>query len=229
VAEHIALLGDSIFDNAAYTHGLPDLVTHLRHFVPVGTTATLLAVDGSTTVDVAEKQIPRLPPNVTHAAVSMGGNDAILHADALDLPVTSTQEALAMFGNRAAMFEARYRAALGEIVRRVPAVAVCTVYNANLSGQEAALARVGPMMFNDVILRVAFEWRLAVIDLRLVVFEEADYANALEPSSHGAEKIARSIAAALGLPTNDAAGSRIFGGDSRPVYETATDSARDRP
>jgi hypothetical protein len=210
VAEHIVLLGDSIFDNAAYTHGLPDVVAHLRHIVPAGTEATLLALDGSTTVDVVEKQIPQLPANVTHAAVSMGGNDAILHADALDLPVTSTQEALVMFGERAATFEESYRTTLEEIASRVPHVAVCTIYNANLPGDEAALARVGLMMFNDVILRVAFEWRLPVIDLRLVMVDAADYANAPEPSSRGAEKIAMSIAAALGFASDGAAGSRIF-------------------
>jgi hypothetical protein len=66
------------------------------------------------------------------------------------------------------------------------------------------------MVFNDVILRVAFESRLSVIDLRLVVVDPADYANPLEPSSQGAEKIAKSIAAALGFGAGDAAGSRIF-------------------
>lgn len=210
MAEHIALIGDSIFDNAAYTHGQPDVVAHLRHMVPAGTEASLLAADGSTTVDVVDKQIPRLPATVTHAAVSMGGNDAILHADALDFPVTSTQAALALFGERAARFEESYRTSLEEITRRVPYVAVCTIYNARLPGAEAALARVGLMMFNDAILRVAFESRLPVIDLRLVMVDEADYANALEPSSRGAEKIAMSIATALGFTSDGAEGSRIF-------------------
>jgi len=209
MAEHITLLGDSIFENPAYTQGLPDVVTHLRRILPAGTTATLLAVDGSTTLDV-QKQIAQLPSDVSRAAVSMGGNDAILHADALDLPVTSTRDALAMFGERAGMFEASYRTALAEVVGRVPQTAVCTIYNANLPGDEAALARVGLMLFNDVILRVAFEAHLHVIDLRLVCVEPADYANDIEPSSQGAEKIAKSIAAALGFATGTAAVSKIF-------------------
>jgi hypothetical protein len=209
VAEHIALLGDSIFDNAAYTRGLPDVVTHLRRMVPAGVTATLLAVDGSTTADV-QKQVAKLPSDVSRAAVSMGGNDAILHADALDIPVTSTRDALAIFDERAAMFEASYRTALAEVVGRVPKTAVCTIYNANLQGDEAALVRVGLMLFNDVILRVAFEWHLAVIDLRLVCVDPADYANPLEPSSQGAEKIAKSIAAALGFAMGTPAVTRIF-------------------
>ena len=36
MAEHIALLGDSIFDNNAYTGGAPDVVTHLRGILPPG-------------------------------------------------------------------------------------------------------------------------------------------------------------------------------------------------
>jgi hypothetical protein len=210
VAEHIVLLGDSIFDNAAYTHGLPDVVAHLRHIVPAETEATLLAVDGSTTVDVVEKQIPQLPANATHAAVSMGGNDAILHADAIDLPVTSTKEALAMFGERAATFEESYRTTLEEIARRVPYVAVCTIYNANLPDDEAALVRVGLMMFNDVILRAAFERAIDVIDLRLVCAEASDYANPIEPSGSGGKKIAAAIAAAVGAGEGRAP-SRVFG------------------
>jgi hypothetical protein len=188
MAEHIALLGDSIFDNGAYTQGLPDVVTHLRQILPDGMTATLLAVDGSTTADL-EKQVGQLPSDVSRAAVSVGGNDAILHADALHLSVSSTGEALRLFGRRASTFEASYRTALAGVLRHVPQTAVCTIYNGNLSGDEAASARVGLMVFNDVILRAAFEWHLPVIDLRLVCVDPSDYANALEPSSTGAAKI----------------------------------------
>jgi hypothetical protein len=159
MAKHIALLGDSIFDNAAYTNGLPDVVTHLRRILPAGVKATLLAVDGSTTAEL-EEQLTRLPSNVTHAVVSVGGNDAILHADVLHLPVSSTGEALRMFGQRAAGFEATYRAAIAGVRSRVAKTTVCTIYNGSLTGDEAASARVGLMVFNDCILRVAFEWRL---------------------------------------------------------------------
>jgi hypothetical protein len=31
---HVVLLGDSIFDNAAYTRGEPDVVGHLRDLLP---------------------------------------------------------------------------------------------------------------------------------------------------------------------------------------------------
>jgi hypothetical protein len=206
---HIALIGDSIFDNAAYTRGLPDVVGHVRRLTP-GNMATLIAEDGSTTTDVFEKQLPLLTPDLTHAAVSMGGNDGILHSDLLDSPVASTAEALRAFAQRIALFETSYRRTLDAIVQRVPHVAVCTIYTPNLPGPEAATVRVGLMMLNDVILRTAIEWGLAAVDLRLVVVEPADFANELEPSSQGAAKIARSVVSALRLTADDEGRSRVF-------------------
>ena len=210
-AVHVALLGDSIFDNAAYTHGMPDVVTFLRGRLPVGGRATLLAADGSTTSDVSERQVATLPADVTHAVVSMGGNDALLNAEALDLPIDSTRDALSLFGVRASAFETSYRRALDAILDRVPMAAVCTIYNPHLQTEEAALTRVGLMMFNDVILRTALDHGVPVIDLRLVIVDPDDYANPLEPSSRGGEKIARSITAALGLCGPTAPVSQVFG------------------
>jgi hypothetical protein len=104
------------------------------------------------------------------------------------------------------------RGALAGLLQRVPRTAVCTIYNGNLSGDEAATARVGLMLFNDVILRVAFEWHLSVIDLRLVCVDPTDYANPLEPSSQGAAKIAKAIASALGFANETPAASMVVVG-----------------
>src|SRR5437763_7003051 len=73
---HVVLLGDSIFDNAAYVPGRPPVVEQLRRALPAGWRATLLAVDGHTTADVAG-QLARLPADATHLVVSVGGNDAL--------------------------------------------------------------------------------------------------------------------------------------------------------
>ncbi len=64
-------------------------------------------------------------------------------------------------------------------------------------------------MFNDVILRVAFEHHLPVIDLRLVCNEPVDYANPIEPSGRGGRKIAGAIARAIGAATDDIGYSRV--------------------
>jgi len=51
---HVVLLGDSIFDNARYTGGGPDVVSQVRNLLPVGWAASLLAVDGSMTVNIPD-------------------------------------------------------------------------------------------------------------------------------------------------------------------------------
>jgi hypothetical protein len=209
------LLGDSILDNGAYTHGAPDVVTHLRGLVPDDTSATLLAVDGTDTTRLAA-QVARLPADATDAVVSLGGNDALLDAHLLDHPITSTRDALAIFGDRIAAFEGRFRAAIAAVAARVPRTIVCTIYDPPLSRDEVALARVGLMLFNDAILRVAFESGLAVIDLRLVCVAPEDFANPLEPSTRGAAKIARAIADALGLADGAEPVSSVFGAADRP-------------
>ena len=49
-------------------------------------------------------------------------------------------------------------------------------------------------VFNDVISREAFSGALPVIDLRLIINDDADYANDIEPSVQGGAKIAKIIA-----------------------------------
>lgn len=72
---HIVLLGDSIFDNAAYVRGGLDVITHLRGQIPDGWKASLRAVDGSVVGDV-QRQL-ELPDDATHLVISAGGNDAL--------------------------------------------------------------------------------------------------------------------------------------------------------
>src|SRR5687767_3573888 len=102
-AGHIALLGDSIFDNAAYTNGTPDVIAHLQQLLPAGWKATLCAVDGTTTAEL-ERQLVRVPHDATLLIVSVGGNDALQSIDLLSLPVTSSSEALEAFAERVAAF-----------------------------------------------------------------------------------------------------------------------------
>jgi hypothetical protein len=197
-AGHVALLGDSVFDNGSCTGGEPDVVAQLRAIFPAGWRASLFAVDGSTADDLGE-QLSGIGSDVTHFVASVGGNDALLNSDILDLPVSSTREALLLFGTRAARFEAAYRNAICGALELGRPVVVCTIYNGNLGSHEAPAARVALMLFNDAILRVAFENELRVIDLRLVCREASDYANPVEPSAQGGAKIARAIARALGI------------------------------
>ena len=211
MASHIALLGDSVFDNRAYTGTEPDVLGHLRSFLPSGWQASLLAVDGSTTRDLTS-QLPRVSPDITHLVISVGGNDALLNFDLLAHPVSSTREALALFRVRVREFESAYRLAMAAVLALERETATCTIYNGNLEGIEGGLARVALMMFNDVILRVAFEEQLPVIDLRLICTEAGDYANPIEPSGRGGQKIAQAIMRALALIEGRAGHSRVYAG-----------------
>jgi hypothetical protein len=217
---HLVLLGDSILDNGAYTDGGPDVVTHLRGMVPAGWRATLLALDGSLIGDL-EEQLSALPVDTTHIVVSVGGNNVLMNLDVLRARVRSEPEALVKLGHRVALFEGAYRVAINRVLHLGKALTLCTIYNASLdtdagaeamgfSTEEAAAALVMLTTFNDVILRVAFEAKLRVIELRLVCTEPADYANAIEPSVRGGEKIARAIVRSFGLATPTADPSRVF-------------------
>jgi hypothetical protein len=128
----------------------------------------------------------------------------------LNVPVSSTAEALAIFGKCVAQFERAYRSAIHFALALGRDTTICTIYNGNLGEMEAPLARLGLMMFNDVILRVAFEQRLSVIDLRLVCTDPLDYANEIEPSGRGGRKIAEAIARALGLAQDRSACARVY-------------------
>jgi hypothetical protein len=205
---HVGLLGDSIFDNRAYTGGEPDVITHLQALLPGGWRATLYAVDGATTADIP-RQASRVAADVSQLVVSIGGNDALGHSDLLALPVRSTADALSLFADRVAVFERAYRAAAQRVAALSRPITLCTIYNGNLEPARATIARVALTMFNDAILRVAFEHGFPVIDLRSICARPEDYANPIEPSGIGGRKIAAAIAAALGL-AGDVPASRVF-------------------
>ena len=195
---HVILLGDSIFDNAAYTAGGPDVVSQLRKLLPSGWTATLLAVDGHRTEDVS-RQLAQLPESATHLVLSIGGNDALSHGDLLARPARSAAEVLTLLADAAGGFEERYRRLTARLLQTGLPLTVCTIYNGNFPDRGfQRTASTALSSFNDAILRIGFERRLTIIDLRLVCDEPADYANPIEPSSIGGAKIARAIAAAVG-------------------------------
>lgn len=207
---HVVLLGDSIFDNAAYTRGEPDVVSHLRALLPKGWTATLGAVDGATTAGL-RTQLARVPAGASHVVVAIGGNDALRNTDLLSLPVASSTQVLDIFAERLAAFAASYRSAIAGVEALGRRTIVCTVYNGALEPDIATVARVALTLFNDVILRTAVDRRLDVIELRSICTEPADYANPIEPSGQGGLKIARAIAHAAGAVESGTPPARVWG------------------
>jgi hypothetical protein len=195
-AGHVVLLGDSIFDNAAYVHG-PDVIAQLRSALPADWNATLLAVDGAVVTDVP-RQLARLPADATDIVLSVGGNDALGHIGLLDRRARDGAEALRWFADAAESFAARYRELLERIARSTTpsqSMTVCTIYNGNLEPSLARAAIAALAVFNDAITRAARRHGYGVIELRDLFTEPADYANPIEPSIRGGAKLAGAIAA----------------------------------
>lgn len=201
---HVVLLGDSIFDNGAYVRrGEPDVVKQVQAKLPQGWKATLCAVDGAVTTGV-ERQMDRVPPDASHLVVSAGGNDALRHSGILREQARSVAEVVGRLALVQDEFARSYRAMLDRVLERRLPTAICTIYDARFPDpQEQRLVVTALSIFNDVITREAFARRLPLIDLRLICNEPDDYANPIEPSAKGGDKIA-------GVIAQVAAGNTIF-------------------
>ncbi len=192
--KHVVLLGDSIFDNKRYVGDGPDVLDELKGDLPAGWTASLNAVDGSTTQDIAG-QLKRLPPEATHLVVSVGGNNALKHKDMIEEKASSVAGVLDRLGKIGDEFQEDYAAMLDIVLATKLPVAVCTIYEAHYPNPDTRrVAATGLTVFNDIITREAFARGVPLIDLRLIINDDVDYANDVEPSSKGGAKIARAIA-----------------------------------
>ena len=182
--KHVALLGDSVFDNGAYIGNGPDVAKQLRAVLGGTVEVTLAAVDGSTISDIPG-QLDRIG-NASHLVISVGGNDALLQAGVLDEPVQFVTEALTRIAAIQQEFQRAYRQMLDTVIARRLTTAVCTIY-------DRTAGRVGLAALNDCITREAFRHGVDLIDLRLICNEDAVFASAIEPSVEGGAKIARAI------------------------------------
>ena len=197
---HIVLLGDSIFDNATYVPGEPDVVQQLRQLLPRNSTATLNAKDGAVMANLPQ-QLSALPPDATHLAISIGGNDALAEAKLLDAKVRSMSDALEVMSKVRDRFRPAYAKALDQLVAHQLPAAVCTIYEPRFPDRQLRRhAATGLAILNDIITREVFARDLDCIDLRVLCNEDRDFANPIEPSAHGGAKIAR---ATLNFATGD--------------------------
>ena len=194
---HIVLLGDSVFDNAAYVAAGEDVLAKLKARLPAGWRATLAARDGAV-IGGVHGQLAALPRDATHLVISAGGNDALLAAGVLGQRAGSVAEALLKLSEIRDRFAADYRAMLDEAARTDLPLAVCTIYEARFEDRlQRRVAATALTMLNDVITREAARRRVPVIDLRILFEADADYANAIEPSGRGGEKLAQAIVALI--------------------------------
>lgn len=197
----LILLGDSSFDNGAYVlAGQRDVAAHLRgKLAPQEWTVELRAVDGSSSPNI-KSQLERSPIQTPCCFVlSAGGNDALSNIEFLyDSDSYSFATVLERLYDIKEIFRSDYQQALDRILLLAQPLIVCTIYNPKFPednirrAAEAALS-----VFNDVIVEEALRRSLQIINLREVCKEEAHFANPIEPSELGGERIADAIMAAL--------------------------------
>lgn len=212
VKSHVVLLGDSIFDNKPYVGEGPCVIEQVERTLGGAGKATLLAVDGSVTEDVLD-QIRRLPESTTHLVISSGGNDALGRQDVLTSRVDVAAQAFHQLYQVQSEFGKQYRRMLDAALAKVPKVAVCTIYDPSfpeILRQQVSIAALAA--FNDQITRAAFSRGVPVIDLRLLFTSRGDYANPIEPSSQGGQKIADVIARIVDQHDFGLKQSRIYAG-----------------
>ncbi|HEX8551535.1 MAG TPA: SGNH/GDSL hydrolase family protein [Abditibacteriaceae bacterium] len=207
---HLVLLGDSIFDNGVYVPGEPDVIHQVRAKLPEGWQASLRAVDGDRVGDITT-QLTSLPSDATHIALSVGGNDALDQAGILQEPARSFAEVLERLAQVGDPFRNAYHAMLQQVLERGLPTMVCTIYEGNMPDpRQQRLVTTALKIFNDAILREAFAAGVPVLDLRAVCSRPEDYANPIEPSFIGGNKIATGIARII--TTHD------FSGGCRQIY-----------
>jgi hypothetical protein len=186
---HVVLLGDSIFDNAAYVPDRPPVIEQVRKGLPASWKATLLAVDGHTLGHIAS-QLPRLPEDATHLVISVGGNDALVASALLLEEVPTVGAALALIAEALEAFRVNYNQMLALVLSRGLPCSVCTIYDAIPNLEPAAKAAL--VGFNDSITRAAISNKIPLIDLRVICSHPNDYSpvSPIEPSVFGGAKIA---------------------------------------
>jgi lysophospholipase L1-like esterase len=192
---HIVLLGDSVLDNAPYVAPNQEVTARLRARLPAGWTATLLARDGDVLRGVHD-QATRIPTDATHLVVSAGGNDALGWTPIFGERVQTVAEALHRLASIRRDFAGRYAEMLETVLALGRPTAICTIYDVRYLDplyREVALAAL--TLLNDAITREATRRALPLLDLRVLLDDDADFANPIEPSAQGSEKLAKAILA----------------------------------
>jgi hypothetical protein len=192
--QHVALIGDSVFDNGTYIHGGPNVGAQLQEELGQDWVVAMLAIDGSLTHEVG-KQLRHLSTGVTHIVLSTGGNDALNQLWLFDVASQSVGHALTELAAVAEDFRDSYKSLLRAIGDCNVPTTVCTIYDPNglepLQRQIPAQAAL--ILFNNVIITEALDAGFDVLDIRRLFIDAEDYANPIEPSVAGGTKLARAI------------------------------------
>ena len=193
----LTLLGDSIIDNKFYVKNSEYSVTeHIENISSFQ--VEMIAVDGDTTKEVLSNQIGKIQNSSTHIVLSVGGNDLLQNLDLLFLESESMISSLETSFDLIASIHEKYETIIENLLQHNAKILLCTVYEGDLES-DLNLARVNKAgqsllkMFNDTIYFLSNKYNLNVLELRNIFTEKTDYANPIEPSHIGGEKLANQI------------------------------------
>lgn len=161
--------------------------------LPNGWKATLLARDGSMINDITY-QLQQLPEDASCLVLSVGGNDALSHADILGEAANSVAEVLLQLADMQDEFRDNYRKMLKKIRSYGLPTLICTIFYPRFPDpQIQKMSKLALSIFNDCITGEVIASNLRLIDLRMIFNQEKDYATPIEPSEIGGEKLADAI------------------------------------
>ena len=196
----VVLFGDSIIDNKSYvSHGEFSVLEHLENISNYE--YIQVAYDGHTTFDVQNKQL-HLSTIVkpSHIVLSVGGNDLLQNLSYLSKgPVSNVNEAVS--GIQQHIFEPleqRFETIIEELSSQRANLLVCTLYEGDLGRTDEFKdvldsSKIMVSSFNDLVYKTAKKYNADVLELREIFISSDDYANPIEPSHIGGEKLAKSI------------------------------------
>mmetsp|Transcript_42475 Transcript_42475/g.76326 ORF Transcript_42475/g.76326 Transcript_42475/m.76326 type:complete len:462 (-) Transcript_42475:136-1521(-) len=206
---HITLLGDSILDNKVYTRQGRCVTEHLRSKLESrNCMVTNCAEDGALLDDVG-LQLCRIPESSTVLVMSAGGNDGLRQLQNLESD-PCIGNLISKIGWIRQEFRSRYAEMLQRALQTDLPLVVCTVYYPNFFRHASfgswggcsswwrafflqLVACIGVFCINLVIRAEARRQGLPIIDLAWVFNHAQDYANPIEPSVFGGDKISNNI------------------------------------
>jgi len=194
---YVSLLGDSIIDNKVYVgQGELSVTEHLKH--NSSSNFTMIAVDGDTTEDVLDNQLDNLKEPVSHIVLSIGGNDLLQNLHLLEDETSGMKFALEKCSELVDEIQENYIKILERFLQYDAKVLLCTVYEGDLESDVllAEYDKAGQAMLkmhNDTVYYLASKFDVDVLELRNIFTNKEDYANPIEPSHIGGEKLAKAI------------------------------------
>ena len=194
---YVSLLGDSIIDNKVYVgQGELSVTEHLKH--NSSSNFTMIAVDGDTTEDDLDNQLDNLKEPVSHIVLSIGGNDLLQNLHLLQDETSGMKFALEKGSELIGEIQENYIKILERLLQYDAKVLLCTVYEGDLESDVllAEYDKAGQAilkMHNDTVYYLASKFDVDVLELRNIFTNKEDYANPIEPSHIGGEKLAKSI------------------------------------